>query len=331
MRSRRLWSRGALALAWAAAFAAGGAWATDFPTKPIRWIVPFPPGGSNDVLARYLGMKLTERVNEQVVIDNRGGANGIIGAELAARAPADGYTLLMVSTSYVMNAALRALPYDVVKSFDPIAMIGSSPNCIIVSPGSGITSVAELVKRAKAQPGTINYASTGVGGFNHFGGELFKKVAGVNMVNVPYKGGGPAMTDVMANQVPVMFSSLTQALPNARSGRFKLIAVGSEKRSPVAPDIPTVAESGYPGYQVSVWWGVVAPAGSAKPAMQRLQREFTAVLENPETQKRLLADAAEPRMMAPEEMRSLIRADVRKWTDVARAANIKVEGAVASR
>ena len=331
MRNRRLWFRGALALVWAAAVAAGGAAATDFPTKPIRWIVPFPPGGSNDVLARYLGMKLTERVNEQVVIDNRGGANGLIGAELAARAPADGYTLLMVSTSYAMNAALRALPYDVVKSFDPIAMIGSSPNCIIVSPGSGITSVAELVKRAKAQPGTINYASTGVGGFNHFGGELFKKVAGVNMVNVPYKGGGPAMTDVMANQVPVMFSSLTQALPNARSGRFKLIAVGSDKRSPVAPDVPTVAESGYPSYQVSVWWGVVAPAGTAKPAMQRLQREFTAVLDNPETQKRLLADAAEPRMMAPEEMRNLIRADVRKWTDVARAANIKVEGAVASR
>jgi tripartite-type tricarboxylate transporter receptor subunit TctC len=151
------------------------------------------------------------------------------------------------------------------------------------------------------------------------------------MVNVPYKGGGPAMTDVMANQVPVMFSSLTQALPNARSGRFKLIAVGSEKRSPVAPDIPTVAESGYPGYVVSVWWGVVAPAGTAKPVMQRLQHEFNAILENPETQKRLLADAAEPRMMAPEEMRNLIRADVRKWTDVARVANIRVEGAVAAR
>ncbi|HYC47619.1 MAG TPA: tripartite tricarboxylate transporter substrate binding protein [Burkholderiales bacterium] len=309
----------------------GMAAAESFPTKPIRWIVPFPPGGSNDVLGRYLGQKLTERLNEQVVIDNRGGANGIIGTELASRAPADGYTLLMISTSYVMNSAVRSLPYDVVKSFDPIAMIGSSPNCIITSPASGITSVADLVQKAKAKPGSINYASTGVGGFNHFGGELFKKVAGVNLVHVPYKGGGPAMTDVMANQVPIMFSSLTQALPNARSGRFKLLAVGAQKRSPAAPDVPTVAESGFPGYDVAVWWGVVAPAGVSKVARQRLQREFAAILENPETKKRLLADAAEPRMMQPEDIRGLIVADRKKWSEVARVANIKVESAVAAR
>ena len=299
--------------------------AAGFPIKPLRWIVPFPPGGSNDVLARFLGAKLTERLNEQVVIDNRAGANGIIGAELAARSPADGYTLLMISTSYVMNAAVRSLPYDVVKSFDPIAMIGSSPNCMVVTPSAGFGSLKELVERAKAQPGMINYASTGVGGFNHFGGELFKKVTGVNLVHVPYKGGGPAMTDVMSGQVPIMFSSLTQVLPNIRTGRLKLLAVGANQRSPVVPDVPTVAEAGFPGYEVSVWWGVVVPAGTPRTAVERLNKEFTAILEHPETKKRLLADAAEPRLMAPAEITKLIRADVRKWTEVAQQAGIRID------
>ena len=319
---------GQIVAAFAAAACIGSAAADAFPTKPIRWIVPFPPGGSNDVLARYFGAKLTERLNEQVVIDNRGGANGIIGAELAARAPADGYTLLMVSTSYVMNAAVRPLPYDVEKSFDPIALIGSSPNSIVVSPASGFNTLADLVQRAKASPGSIHYASTGIGGFNHFGGELFKKVAGINMINVPYKGGGPAMTDVMSNQVPVMFSSLTQVMPNVRSGRLKLLAIGAEKRSPVVPDVPTVIESGFPGYEVSVWWGVVAPAGTPRAATERLRRELNAILEQPETQKRLTADAAEPRSMAPADMRRMIAADVRRWKEVARVAGISVPAPV---
>ena len=298
--------------------------AADFPTKPVRWIVPFPPGGSNDVLARYVGAKLTERLNEQVVIDNRGGANGIIGAELAARSPADGYTLLMISTSFVMNAAVRTLPYDVEKSFDPISLIASSPNCIVVSAASGLTSLKDLVDRAKAKPGSMNYASTGVGGFNHFGGELFKKVAGIDIVNVPYKGGGPAMTDVMAGQVPMMFSSLTQVLPNVRSGKLKLLAVGADKRSPVVPDTPTVAEAGFPGYEVSVWWGIVVPAGAPARVTEKLRREIAAVLEHPDTQKRLLADAAEPRTLPPADIRRMIRAEVTKWTEVAQVAGIRV-------
>lgn len=298
--------------------------AADFPTKPIRWIVPFPPGGSNDVLARYIGVKLGERLHEQVVIDNRGGANGIIGTELASNAPADGYTMLMVSTSFVMNAAVRPLPYDVEKSFDPIGTIGSSPNSLVVFPGSGLTSIRDLIARAKAQPGTINYASTGVGGFNHFGGELFKKMAGVNLVHVPYKGGGPAMIDVMAGQVPVMFTSLTQVLPNTRSGRLKLLAVGADKRSPVIPDIPTMSEAGVPGYEVSVWWGMMTPAGVPNAVMGKLRSEIAAVLAQPETQQRLVADAAEPKTMTPTDMRNMIRADVRKWTEVARVAGIRV-------
>src|SRR5262245_46131913 len=202
-----------------------------FPARPVRWVIPFPPGGSNDLLSRYLGAKLGDRLGQQVVIDNRGGANGIIGAEMVAGSPADGYTLLLISTSYVMNAAVRPLPYDVEKSFEPVAMIGSSPNSIVVNPGIGINSLKDLVERAKAQPGKLSYASTGVGGFNHFGGELFKKVAGIDMVHVPYKGGGPAMIDVMSGHVPVMFTSVTKVLPHVRPGRIKMLAVGAAKRN----------------------------------------------------------------------------------------------------
>ena len=298
--------------------------AGDFPGRPIRWIVPFPPGGSNDILARYLGAKLTDRIGQQVVIDNRGGANGIIGAELAAQAPADGYTLLMVSTSWVMNAAVRPLPYDVEKSFDPVVTIGSSPNSIVVHPTGPFRTLRDLVEQAKAKPGELNYAHTGVGGFNHFGGELFKKVAGIRMTPVPYKGGGPAMIDVMAGNIPIMFSSVTQALPHVRASRLKLLAVGAAKRSPVVPDVPTVAESGFPGYEVAVWWGVSAPAGCPRPVLEKLRREFNVILQDAETRKRLTAEAAELENLTPPEFRKKVHAEVNKWRNVAREAGIKV-------
>ena len=302
-----------------------GARAGSYPDKPVRWIIPFPPGGSNDILGRYLGGKLTDRIGQQVVIDNRGGANGIIGADLAANSPADGYTLLMVSTSWVMNAAVRPLPYDVERSFDPISMIGSSPNSIVVNPKGPYQSVRDLVAAAKEKPASITYASTGIGGFNHFGGELFKKIAGIDMVMVPYKGGGPAMIDVMAGNVPVMFSSVTQALPHVRTGRLKLLAVGGARRSEVLPDVPTVSESGYPGYEVSVWWGIAAPAGVPRIVSDRLRGEFTAILKDPETLKRLAAEAAEPQIVTPVEFRKIIHDDVQKWREVAKSAGIQVK------
>ena len=307
-----------------AAHAANEGPAAKFPTKPIRLIVPFPPGGSNDVLARYVGAKLSERIHEQVVIDNRGGANGIIGADLAAHAESDGYTLLMVSTSWVMNAALRPLPYDVEKSFDPIATVGSSPNSIVVHPGFA-ASVRELVERAKTQPGKIFYASTGVGGFNHFGGELFNKVAGIKLSMVPYKGGGPAMIDVMSGQVPMMFSSVTQVVPHVRSGKLKVLAVGGATRTAALPDVPTVGEAGFPGYEVYVWWGFVAPAGLARPVMGKLRSQFDAVIGDAETRRRLVADAAEPMTLKPAEFRKMVHDDVRKWKDVAKQADIRVK------
>ena len=299
--------------------------ADDFPNKSIRWIIPFPPGGSNDVLGRYLGVKLTDRVGQQVVIDNRAGANGIIGAELAANAPADGYTLLMVSTSWVMNAAVRDLPYDIEKSFDPITTIGTSPNSIVVHPNGAFRALRDLVDAAKAKPGAISYAHTGVGGFNHFGGELFKKVAGIDMVPIPYKGGGPAMIDVIANNVPVMFSSVTQTLGHVRAGRLKLLAVGAAKRSPAVPDVPTVIESGFPGYEVAVWWGIAAPARTPRAVQEKLRREFAAILTEPETLKRLTADAAEPLLLAPAEIRRMVSNDVRMWRGVAQTAGIRLK------
>jgi len=298
--------------------------ADDFPTKPIRWIIPFPPGGSNDVLGRYLGVKLTERIGQQVVIDNRGGANGIIGAELAANAPADGYTLLMVSTSWVMNAAVRSLPYDVEKSFDPITTIGSSPNSLVVSPSGPFRTLKDLVDAAKTKPGSIQYAHTGVGGFNHFGGELFKKIAGIDMTPVPYKGGGPAMIDVIAGNVPVMFSSVTQTLGHVRAGRLKLLAVGAAKRSPAVPDVPTVAEAGYPGYEVYVRWGIAAPRGVPPAVMDKLRREYIAVLQQPETRKHLATDAAEPLSLSPAEFRKMVRDEVNTWRGVAQTAGINL-------
>jgi len=299
--------------------------AGEFPNKPVRWVIPFPPGGSIDMVGRFLGARLTDRLGEQMVVDNRGGATGIIGAEMVANAPADGYTLLMISTSYVMNAAVRPLPYDVEKSFDPISMIASSPNSIVVYPASGIISLSELVDRARANPGTINYASTGIGGFNHFGGELFKKIAGINLMHVPYKGGGLAMIDVMSGHVPVMFTSVTQVLPNVRASRIKMLAVGAAQRLAVLPDIATVAEAGFPGYEVAVWWGVSAPAGTPRAVRDKLRREITAVLRQPETQKLLATEAAEIRIITPTEFRKFIHDEVKKWTGVAKEAGIRVQ------
>ena len=299
--------------------------ANRYPSKPIRMVIPFPTGGSNDLLSRFLGIKLTQRLGEQVVIDNRGGANGIIGADIAAQAPADGYTLLMISTSFVMNAALRTLPYDVERSFDPVSMIGTSPNCIVVNPAAGFATLRDLVERARAKPASIFYASTGIGSFNHFGGELFKRHVGIDLVHVPYKGGGPAMIDVMSGQIPMMFSSVTQVLPHVRTGKLKVLAVGADKRAPALPDVPTVAEAGYPGYTFAVWWGMAGPAGMPAAVVDTLHKTFTAILADPATHERLAADAAETLYKTPPEMRTMIREEVKKWTGVAKSAGISAQ------
>ena len=314
----------AASLAMTLASPARAAQVNDYPNKPIRIIVPFPPGGSNDLLGRYLGERLSDRLGAQIVIDNRGGANGILGTQLAAETTPDGYTLLLVSVSYAMNAAVRKLPWNVEKSFDPIAMIGLNTNCLVVSPNGPYKTLKDIIAAAKAKPGALSYASTGVGGFNHFGGELFNKLAGVSVVHVPYKGGAPGMTDVMGGQIPMMFSSLTQTLPHVRSGRLKVIAVGSEKRQQVVPDVPTFVEAGLPGYEIYGWWGMSVPAGVPKAIQSKLAALFTQILQEPATHKRLAAEAAEPQIMSPDALRSFIGAEVKKWTEVAKQAGIRV-------
>ena len=296
----------------------------DYPSRPVRLIVPFPPGGSNDILGRFMAARFTERLGQQVIVDNRPGADGMIGSDIAARAAPDGHTILIVSTSYSQNPAIhKKMPFDPVKDLTPIALIGTGPNAISTNPGQAITSVKELIAAAKAKPGQINYASSGIGGFNHFGGELFKIAASVDMTHVPYKGGGPAMIDLMAGHVPVMFSTLIQVLPHARSGKLRVIGTGGPKRSSALPNVPTVIESGVPGYEVTIWWGFLGPAGMP-PALVRALNDVTAkILAEPETVKRLAAEAAEPAFATPAEFGQTIQRDIGKWIKVARDAKMQ--------
>lgn len=299
--------------------------AKGYPARPIRIIVPFPPGGSNDILGRFIGQRLSERLGQQAVIDNRGGADGIIGTDIAARATPDGYTLLVVSTSYSMNPAVHKLPYDPLKSLIPVSLIGTGPNVVATTPALPVKSVKELIALAKSKPGQLRYASSGIGGFNHFGGELFKSMAGVDMLHVPYKGGGPAMIDVISGQVEVLFGTLIQTLPHIRTGKLRPLGVGGARRTPALPEVPTIAEAGVTGYDGSIWWGILGPAGMPRAIVTRLNTEIGAILRDPETAKRLSAEAAEPVIAPPEAFGKLIAINVAKWSRVAREAGIKAQ------
>jgi len=302
--------------------AANGASADAYPSRPIRLIAPFPPGGSNDTIARYMGLKMGDLLGMQFVVENRAGASGTIGTDVASQSEPDGYTLCMASTTFVMVPAARKVPYDVEKSFSPVGMIAGGPNSIVVNPSFNVRNLRGLVELAKKRPGEVLYASTGTAGFNHFGGELFKRHVGINMVHVPYKGGGPAMIDVMAGQVPVMFSSVTQVFPHVRTGKLKVLAVGGDKRTPALPDVPTVAEAGYPGYKVSIWWGMIAPAGVPPAIINKLNSTINAVLKTPEAKKRFALDAAEVLPGKPADFGRTISDELRRWTEVAKAAGI---------
>jgi len=296
--------------------------ASRFPTKPIRLIVPFPPGGSNDILGRFLAQKMSDRLGQQTIVDNRAGADGIIGTELAARAPADGHTLVIVSTSYTMNPAIHKLPYDPVKSLAPISLIASGGNVIAVHPSLPIKTVKELIAVAKAKPGQLRYASSGIGGFNHFGGELFNTMAGVKLVHVPYKGGGPAMLDVMSGQVEMTFCTLIQALPHMRSGKLKALGVGSARRSPLLPEVPTIAET-LPGYARDGSHSLLAPAGTPRPVLVTLSKEVARILDLPEVKERLKNFDFVPAPTTPEEHDRIIRADIATFSGVVSLAGLR--------
>ncbi len=301
--------------------------AQTYPTKPVRLIVPFPPGGSNDIVGRLIGHELTSRLKQQVVIDNRGGAGGMIGTELAANSQPDGHTLLVISVAYAYNPSIfkSNLRFDPEKSFTPVALIGTGPNAFTVHPKLPVNSVKDVIALAKAKPGTLNYATAGIGSFQHLGAEMFRLMAGINIVHVPFKGGGPAMADVIAGNTQITIGSLIQVMPFIQSGRLKVLATGGAKRNVSLPNVPTIAESGVPGYEANNWWGIMAPAGTPAPIVKRLHAEIAAILASPEIQKKLESQGAEAVNMSSAEFSKFIKTETTKWAKVVKEAGIKAE------
>ena len=300
--------------------------AQSYPTRPVRLIIPFPPGGSNDIVGRMIAAQLGDRLGQQVVVDNRGGAGGTIGTELAAKSQADGYTLLLISTAYAFNTSIyKKLPYDPAKSFVPVALLGSGPGVLVVNPALPVSSVADLIALARERPGKLNNASAGIGSFQHLASELFRIQAGIQWLHVPYKGGGPAMVDLMGGQADASVGSLIQMLPHIRSGKLKALGTTGAKRSPVLPDVPTVAEAGVPGYEATNWWGFLAPAGTPPAIVERLHQEVAAVQASAETRRRFETEGAEAVQMSPAEFGAFIAAETAKWARVVRDAGISAE------
>jgi tripartite-type tricarboxylate transporter receptor subunit TctC len=299
--------------------------AQTYPSKPVRLIVPFPPGGSNDIVGRLMAQELTEKLGKQVVVDNRGGAGGVLGTEIAVNSDPDGHTLLIISVAYAFNPSMYKLRFDPEKAFVPISILGTGPNALTVTPKLPANSVKELIAMAKAQPGKLNYASSGVGTFQHLGTELFRIMAGINIVHVPFKGGGPAMADVIAGNTEICLGSLIQVIPHVDSKRLKLLGIGGTKRAKVSPNVPTIAEAGVPGYDSSNWWGLLAPAKTPKPIVERLRAETTKILAQPELQKKLEGQGAETVKMTPDEFGRFIKTEMVKWGRVVKEAGIKAE------
>jgi tripartite-type tricarboxylate transporter receptor subunit TctC len=305
-------------------FAAPAA-ADDYPSRSIRMIIPFPPGGSNDVVGRIIANQLGERLGKQVFVDNRSGAGGIVGSDLAAKATPDGYTLLVVSIAHSVDPWLYKEPFDPVKDFVPVSIIATGTNVVTVNPTVPVHSVKELLALAKEKPGVLNYASAGIGSFQHLSGELFKLTADVDIQHVPYKGGGPAMLAVIAGEAQVMFSSIVQTVPNIQGGQLRALATGGAQRSPILPELPTVAEAGVPGYVATNWWGVVAPAGTPAPIVAKLHDTIAELLNSEMTKKYLDNEGAAPVHMTSAEFGKFIEAEIAKWGPVVKKAGMKAE------
>ena len=307
------------------ALSTAAAAADSYPSKPVRLVIPFPPGGSNDIVGRLIAAKLTERLGKQVIADNRGGAGGVLGSEMVAKADPDGYTLLIVSAAYGFNPALYTLPFDPLKSFTPIAKLGSGPNSLVVHPSVPANSVKELIALAKQKPGQLINACAGVGSFQHMGTELFKTMAGIDFKIVQFKGGGPAMIDQLGGHSDFSLGSLIQTLPHIQSGKFRVLATGGAKRSAILPNVPTIAEAGVPGYEATNWWGIFAPAGTPGPIVDRLNREIKTLLSSAEVQKLFLNEGADVDYIGPAEFGPFVEREITKWGKVVKEANIKVE------
>jgi tripartite-type tricarboxylate transporter receptor subunit TctC len=316
-----------LAVAALGALAPGLAWPQAYPAKPVRLIVPFPPGGSTDIVARIVAQKLGERLGQQVVVENRGGAGGTIGTEVVAKSTPDGYTLGVASTSThaVAPSVYAKLGYDPVKDFAPISLVAVSPYLLVVHPDVQVKSLQEFVAYVKARPGKLNYASAGTGSTTHLAMEMLKSAGGLYIVHIPYNGNGPAGTAVIAGQVEALFGSLPAVLPHAKSGRVRPIAVGTPKRSPSLPDVPTVAESGFPGFDASLWLAIMAPAGTPPAVVDRLHKEIVAVIGSPDAADALGKAGAEPRTSTPAELAGMVKDGVGTYAKIVKQAGIKAE------
>ena len=309
------------------ALSAAAAAAQPYPSKPIRLVVPFPAGGTTDILAREVGQRLSLSLGQPVVIDNRPGAAGNIGSELVAKSAPDGYTLLMATVgTHAINPNLYArIPYDHVKDFAPVVLVAGVPNVLEVTPSLPVHSVADLIKLAKEKPGQINFASSGSGTSIHLSGELFKTMAGVDMTHVPYKGSAPAITDLIGGQVQVMFDNLPSSLQQIKAGKLRAIAVTSAQRAPALPDVPTIAESGLPGFEATSWFGIVAPAGTPPTIIARINADVNQWLQSPEAKEKLLAQGAVAAGGSPEQFAAYIHAETEKWARVVKASGAKVD------
>jgi tripartite-type tricarboxylate transporter receptor subunit TctC len=304
---------------------AAAAAAQDYPTRTVRIIVPFAPGGINDIVGRLLATHLTERLGKPFIVENRPAAGGVAGSEMVANAPKDGHTLLIASIAHAVNPSLYKLPYDSINAFAPIAIFLSSPNLLAVNPQLPAASLKEFIALAKERPGKLQYASGGIGGSLHLGFELFKLAAGVDVLHIPYKGGGPASISTVGGHTQAIIATMTTLVGHVRSGKLRALAVSGTKRNPVLPDVPTFAESGVPGYESGNWLGLVAPAGTPSAIIAKLHKEISAIQELPEARKVVEGDGAEMVRMSPAEFGSFMAKEVEKWADVVKRGGIKAE------
>lgn len=314
------------AAALAAVLAAPLAAADTYPTKPIRLIAPSSPGSGVDIVARFLGQKLSENLQQQIVVDNRAGAGANLGAEIAAHAARDGYTLFVGTPAHTINPALYSkLKYDILKDFAPVTLLTTGQYVLAVHPAVAAKSVKELTALARAKPGQLNFASAGNGNATHLAGELYKSLARVDIVHVPYKGTGPALTDLIGGQVQFMFPNLTAAMPQMKSGKLRVLAVTGAKRSQAVPDLPTMEEAGVPGYSVTSWYALLAPAGVSGEVLKRLHAETVKAMSAPDMKERLAGEGAEPATSTPAELTAFLKEEITKWGKVIKAAGIKAE------
>jgi tripartite-type tricarboxylate transporter receptor subunit TctC len=296
-----------------------------YPSKPIRFIVGFPPGGTNDIVARLVAPKLGENLGQQVVVDNRGGANTAIACEIFVRTPPDGHTIMLNAPGHATNPAMMKLNFDSIRDFSFITLVAESQNLLVVHPSLPARNVKELIALSKKHPGVINYGSSGIGTTVHLSAELFKHMAGINWVHIPYKGGGPGLVALLAGEISLYFGNVPTVIRQARDGKLRALATTGSKRSGAAPDIPTVAESGVPGYEVTTFYGISAPAKTPRPVIDKLHTEIVRALKSPEVSEKLQGLGAEPVGNTPEQYAAFMQAEIAKWGKVIKAAGIKAQ------